>query len=84
MTTIVTGLDELLTRGGGEYFAAGQLTIADLKAFVQMRSLSSGILDHIPTDLVARLAPNLVKHQERVAADPRVVAYYASLGNVDA
>jgi len=78
LSTYVRGLDELLSRGGGEYFAGGALTMADLKAFVELRWLRSGNLDHIPADLVDRLAPGLVEHQERVAADPRVVEYYAS------
>jgi glutathione S-transferase len=78
LSTYVRGLDELLARGGGEYFAGDALTVADLKAFVELRWLRSGHLDHIPTDLVDRLAPALAAHQERVAADPRVVAYYAS------
>jgi glutathione S-transferase len=78
LSTYVRGLDELLARGGGEYFAGDALTVADLKAFVELRWLRSGSLDHIPTDLVDRLAPALVAHQERVGADPRVVAYYAS------
>ena len=78
LTIFVRGLDKLLVRGGGEYFADNQLTVADLKAFVQVRSLRSGILDHVPADLVDRLAPALVEHQVRVEADARVVAYYAS------
>jgi glutathione S-transferase len=49
-----------------------------LKAFGQTGWLCSGQLDHIPTDLVQRLAPNLVEHQNRVKADPRVAAYYSS------
>jgi glutathione S-transferase len=78
LTVYLKGLGELLSRGGGQYFAGNSLTMADLKAFVQTRSLRKGNLDHIPTDLVDRLAPGLVKHQERVESDPRVVAYYAS------
>lgn len=78
LTVYLRGLNELLARGGGEYFANGGLTIADLKAFVQTRALRAGNLDHIPTDLVQRLAPSLIEHQERVEADPRVLAYYAS------
>jgi len=78
LSIYVRGLDELLARGGGEYFAGGALTVADLKTFVELRWLRSGNLDHIPTDLVDRLAPALVAHQERVAADPRVIAYYAT------
>jgi len=32
----IAGLNELLQRGGGEYFANNALTIADLKAFVRI------------------------------------------------
>ena len=78
LSVCLRGLGELLARGGGEYFANNGLTVADLKAFVQTRWLRSGNLDHIPTDLVQRLAPSLVEHQKRVEDDPRVVAYYSS------
>ena len=78
LSVFIKGLGELLERGGGEYFADGRLTVADLKVFVQVRSLRSGNLDHVPTDLVDKLAPRLVAHQERVASDPRVSAYYES------
>ncbi len=78
LSVYLRGLDELLARGGGEYFADNSLTVADLKALVQTRSLRSGNLDYVPTDLVQRLAPRLVEHQERIEADPRVVAYYAT------
>jgi len=78
LTVYVRGLDQLLVRGGGRYFADGRLTVADLKTFIQTRWLRSGTLDHVPTDLVDRLAPALAEHQERVAADPIVTAYYAS------
>jgi glutathione S-transferase len=45
---------------------------------MQTRWLRSGTLDHIPSDLVQRLAPNLVDHQARIENDPVVTAYYAS------
>ena len=77
LTTFLSGLETLLERGGGEYFADNRLTIADLKAFVQTRSLWSGNLEYVPTDLVERLAPGLVEHEKRVREDPRVMAYYA-------
>jgi glutathione S-transferase len=80
LTIYLRGLGELLARGGGEYFAGGSLTVADLKAFVQVRWLLSGALDHIPTDLVERVSPGLMEHQDRVAGDPRVSAYYATRG----
>jgi len=72
------GLEQLLVRGGGTWFADQRLTMADLKTFVDIRWLTSGALDHIPTDLVHRHAPGLVEHQQRVGKDPRVLAYYAS------
>lgn len=72
------GLDELLARGGGEYFAGNGLTVADLKMFVQTRSLRLGNLDYVPKDLVQQLAPGLVEHQERIENNSRVAAYYAT------
>ena len=78
LSVYLRGLDELLTRGGGDYFADNRLTVADLKTFVQTRSITAGNLDHVPTDIVQRLAPGLVEHQQRIESDPRVVAYYAA------
>lgn len=77
LTTYVRGLGELIARGGS-YFADNRLTVADLKVMVLTRWLGSGALDHIPADIVQRNAPALVEHENRVAADPVVTAYYAS------
>ncbi len=77
LTTYIKGLDDLLTRGGGQFFADGKMTVADLKVFVETRTLAKGILDHVPTDIVESLAPALVEHRDRIANDPRVVAYYS-------
>jgi len=70
-------LESQLQAHGGEYFAGGRLSVADLKVFVDIRSLNSGRLDHIPTDLVAQVAPALNAHMQRIAALPAVQAYYA-------
>ena len=78
LSVYLTGLAELLSRGGGEYFADGRMTVGDLKVFTQTRSLLNGTLDHVPTDIVERLAPELVEHKERIEKDPIVVAYYAA------
>jgi glutathione S-transferase len=67
-----------LQAGGGEWFVEKRLTVADLKVSGWIRWLRSGALDHIPKDLVDRVAPTLVKHADRVAAHPKVAAYYAS------
>lgn len=78
LTVYLRGLGGLLARGGGKYFADKRLTVADLKVFMQTRWLCSGSLDHVPTDLVKKLAPGLVEHQARMEKEPVVVAYYAS------
>jgi len=77
LTTYLRGLGELLQRGG-DYFADNRLTIADLKVYYLVRWLGSGMLDHVPADLIDRVAPGLSAHRRRVAEDPVVTAYYAS------
>ncbi len=67
-----------LQRSGGEYFVDNRLTVADLKVFMWIRWLRSGVLDHIPKDIVDRVAPQLSAHFERVAAQPKIAAYYAA------
>ena len=39
LSVYLRGLDELLARGGGDYFADNGLTVADLKSLVPSRSL---------------------------------------------
>lgn len=80
LTVFVKGLDELLARGGGSYFADNRLTMADLKVFVQVRSLRRGTLDHIPADFVDQLAPALADHCDRIAKESIVTAYYEGRG----
>jgi prostaglandin-H2 D-isomerase / glutathione transferase len=70
-------LQNQLKAHGGEYFADNRLTVADLKVFVDVRGLNSGRLDHVPTDLVEKVAPALNAHMKRIAQLPEVVAYYA-------
>jgi prostaglandin-H2 D-isomerase / glutathione transferase len=66
-----------LKKAGGEYFADQRLTVADLKIYMLIRWLRSGVLDHIPKDLVENVAPLLAKHFDRVANHPKVAEYYA-------
>lgn len=70
-------LQSRLVAHGGQYFADGRLTVADLKVFVWIRHLRSGQLDHVPVDLPDRVAPRLVEHHDRVKEHPVVKAYYA-------
>lgn len=76
-TRCLKTLDKRLEAAGGEYFADRRFTVADLKVYVWIKRLRSGGLDHVPSDLPDTIAPRLVRHMERVAADPGVVAYYA-------
>ncbi|MGB2817583.1 MAG: glutathione S-transferase [Burkholderiaceae bacterium] len=65
-----------LQAAGGEYFAGGRLTVADLKVFMLIRWLRSGVLDHIPKGLVDSVAPQLVQHFDRIASHPKIAEYY--------
>jgi len=78
LSVFLKGLGGLLERGGGRYFAGGSLTVADLKVLMNTRWLRSGVLDHVPKDLVDRVAPNLAEHQARIEAESVVKAYYSS------
>ena len=71
-------LQAKLKAAGGEYFADGRLTVGDLKVWMLVRWLRSGVLDFMPKDLVDRYAPMLEKHAERLAAHPKIAAYYKS------
>ncbi|NML24934.1 glutathione S-transferase family protein [Zoogloea dura] len=72
-------LETQLEQHGGEYLVDQRLTVADLKAFVVLRWLVSGKLDHIPADLLDTLAPKLTAYLQRIAATPAIAQYYASL-----
>jgi glutathione S-transferase len=63
----------------GDFFADNRLTIADLKVLAHLGWLSSGMLDHVPQDLIASTAPLLAEYQSKVMADPKVAGYYASI-----
>lgn len=73
-------LQSQLQAHGGEYFADNRLTVADLKVFVDVRGLNSGRLDHVPADLVQKVAPALNAHLQRIANIPAVAQYYAKFG----
>jgi len=77
MPVYLAWLQSQLQAHGGEYFADHRLTVADLKVFVDVRALNSGRLDHVPTDLVEKVAPALNAHMQRIAQTPAVALYYA-------
>ena len=77
MPVYLQWLEKQLLAHGGEYFADNRLTVADLIVFVDIRGLNSGRLDHVPTDLVEKVAPALNAHLQRISSLPAVQAYYA-------
>lgn len=77
MPVYLDWLQQRLQAQGGEFFADGRLTVADLKVFVDVRALNSGRFDHVPADLVERVAPALNAHMQRVGETPAIQAYYA-------
>ncbi len=54
------------------------IRIAFLKVLALVRSLTSGNLEHVPVDLVERVAAGLVRHKDAVTAHPVVSSYYES------
>jgi glutathione S-transferase len=56
------------------------MTVADLKCYILVRWLKSGVIDDVPADIVDRHAPLLAKHLERVRNHPKIAAYYAARG----
>lgn len=77
MPVYLAWLEKKLIANGGNYFADNRLTVADLKVFIDVRTLNSGRLDHVPTDLVEQVAPALNAHAKRITEHPAIVAYYA-------
>lgn len=73
-------MEHQLESHGGEYFADDRLTIADLKALVVMRWLGSGMLDHIPTDLIDTAAPKIRAYMGRIGNIPSISEYYEKRG----
>ncbi len=80
MPVYLAWLQSQLQARGGEYFSDNCLTVADLKVFIDVRGLNSGRWDHIPKDLVEKVAPALNDHMKRIAQTPSVMAYYAKFG----
>ncbi len=76
ITRYLEQLQARLMAAGGEYFVEQRLTVADLKIFMLVRWLRSGALDHIPKEIVERVAPQMAKHFDRVATHPDVAQYY--------
>jgi len=60
----------------GPYAGGAQISVADLKLFVVIGWLTKGVLDHVPSDVLAPF-PKLLTLFRTVQAHPKVVAWYA-------
>lgn len=76
LTLSLTWLEEKLATGRGEYFIDDRLSVADLKVFVWLRVLNAGVLDHVPSNIVAKIAPTLNAHGESLLTNPVIKAHY--------
>ncbi|WNC68483.1 glutathione S-transferase family protein [Thalassotalea nanhaiensis] len=71
-------IESKLIQQGGKYFADNKLSIADLKVMSIVGWLNSGGLDHLPTDLVANIAPQLNQHMQLISSNADIANYYAN------
>lgn len=62
----LSGLNATLLANGGEFFADGRLTMADLKILAFTKALTNGNMDYVPTSIVSDHAPDLITHKTRI------------------
>lgn len=60
----------------GPFVGGATISVADIKVFIMIGWLKSGVLDHVPTDVTAKF-PKLEQLYESVQRHPKVVAWYA-------
>ena len=77
MTVYLKRIEQYLKDRGGIYFADDRLTVADLKVYVWIAGLRSGVLDYIPSDIVAKTTPLLNDYFERIHLHPKITEYYS-------
>lgn len=60
----------------GPFAGGAQISVADIKLFVMAGWLKSGVLDHVPADVLAK-SPKLNQLYDAVKQHPKIVAWYA-------
>lgn len=60
----------------GPFVGGDEISVADLKLFVAMRSYTKGVYDYIPENILEPF-PKITGLMDAVAAHPRVVDWYA-------
>lgn len=69
-------VDKMFTKHDGAFLLGDKLSIADVKMFVLVTSLKSGIIDHVPADVVDKYT-NLMKSYDAVRMHEKVLQWYA-------
>ena len=70
-------MDARLKAAGGKYLADGRMTVGDMKVYIQLRSLTSGVVEHVPTDIISKVAPRVHEYFERIGKEPVILDYYS-------
>jgi prostaglandin-H2 D-isomerase / glutathione transferase len=60
----------------GPFVGGATISVADVKVFIMAGWFKGGVLDHVPTDVLAKY-PKLEKLFDSVKTHPKVVAWYA-------
>jgi len=70
----ISFLEELLEKERGEWFVSNNITIADIAIWRLAGWLTSGMIDYLPTNLIAPF-PNLKRHFLNVEGQPKVIEW---------
>ncbi len=60
----------------GPFAGGSELSVADIKLYMMVNWFKKGVLDHVPTDVLAPF-PKLEAVHAGVSAHPKIVAWYA-------
>jgi prostaglandin-H2 D-isomerase / glutathione transferase len=68
--------ENALKQSTSGWLVGDKLTVADLHMYGYVKHLESGVVSHIPLDLVSKSYPAIVAHGEKIKAIPEVAAWY--------
>jgi glutathione S-transferase len=81
VTQALARLEQMLQNNAAGVLAGSSLTVADLASWRAVGWLSSGVLDGVPVDYVAKTFPALMQHHLRVDELPQVQQWVAGNRN---
>jgi len=68
---------DFIKENGGDFMCGGDLTIADLAAYIQINYFRRGVADHVPRKSLDKF-PEILAYLGRVESHPGFAAYKAS------